>query len=173
MAKKNRAKGGRRKPSKAFEYGGDHGPGTAAAMTGTRLVPVEDENGKNPNNLARVVRVEHWQEMGLNLRQYGAANYLRNAFCDVEALSSGDELKEAVHSSPRPDATVDVQTETQHRLSRALRPIPDGIPRKIVDAILRDNIDPRSLPKTWANVWAQFKICMDLAANNLDKIGWD
>ncbi len=148
-------------------YNGDHGSNTPAARAGTVLEPMEDDTGKNPNHMARRRVVEHYTLMGLSLRQHQAAKEIRDAWCEVQMSSSGGPLKEQVDASPRPDETIAEQTDAQTRLERAMRKVPNGIPRRIVEAICWNNQDPNKLPKEWANVRAQFKITMDLVANHL------
>ena len=60
----------RQKPSSpSIPFNGDHGTGTAAAMAGTRLEPVEDEEGRNPNNMGRRVREDRIKRIKLSMRQ--------------------------------------------------------------------------------------------------------
>ena len=158
----------RQKPKKLVvpKFNGDHGPSTQAALAGTVLEAM-DEDGKNPNNMGRRKRIEHFEQMGLTLRQYQAAKEIRDAYCEVQIQSSGGPLKEQVDASPKPDETIDAQTDAQSRLNRAMKKVPSGIPRRIVEAICWNNQDPADLPREWANVRAQFKITLDLVANHL------
>ena len=157
----------RQKPTKPIPYNGDMGTGTRAATAGTVVEALTNDDGSNPNHMGRRRVVERYEDMGLSLRQYQAAKEIRDAWCEVQMQSSGGPLKEQVDASPRPDETIAEQTDAQSRLERAMRKVPNGIPRRIVEAICWNNQDPKSLPKEWANVSAQFKITLDLVANHL------
>lgn len=149
-------------------FNGDHGTGTTLATMGTIIEEITNDEGRNPNNVARRRRVEAIDAMrGLSMRQWQAAREIRDAYCQCEKLSSGSPLKEQVDSSPKPDETIAIQVDAQSRLHRAMAGVPSGIPRKIVEAICWENKRPEDLPQAWANVSAQFKITMDLVANKL------
>lgn len=88
-------------------FGGDHGTGTMAAMAGTVLVPVLDENGKNPTREKMRRKINVIDSLTLTMRQEQAARAIEQAFCGVEMLSSGGGgYSERVQSSPKPDATI-------------------------------------------------------------------
>lgn len=145
---------------------GDHGTGTAAAIAGTVMEEIE---GDNPNNRGRRRRLEviELRSLGLSMRQTQAAREIRNAWCAVEMLTSGGELKEQVDASPKPDAVKTAQISALSRYRIAMKGVPAGIPRQIVEAVCFHNKHPDDLPKEWASVKAQLKVALDLAANRL------
>ena len=142
--------------------GGDHGPSTPAAIAGTTLEPIKDERGSNPNNMGRRYRKDVYKAMSLTMRQEQAAKALRDAYCRVDALSSGGEIKERVQSSPKPDATVDMQVAAVSRLAI----LTSGVlrsERRIVEHLLRENLPGRQLR---APRWSErFKLAMDRVAD--------
>ena len=139
----------RRKPRKppipTFE--GDHGTGTAAAVSGTIVEALPTENGKpDPNNRGRRRRIEVIDHLKfLSLRQYQAAREIRNAYCAVEKLSSGSPLKERVDASTRPDVAVAAQVDALSRLNRAMAGVP-RYTRATVEAICWHNTAIKDLP---------------------------
>lgn len=114
---KGRKRGGQLKAAKAVSlaqmpFGGDHGANTPAALAGTKLRGVLNDQGKNPNNLGQRYKVEVIQTLSLDLKQLQAATALRDAYCRVQQLSSGNsEVKVRVQSSPVPDASIDRQVD--------------------------------------------------------------
>lgn len=160
-------KGRQRKPRPiTLPPTGDHGTGTGAAMAGTVLEAVEGQEHNRTHRRRRVEAIDD-SRLGLSLRQYQAAREIRDSYCQCEKLSSGSPLKEQVDASSRPDATIAIQVDAQSRFHRAMKGVPGGIPRKIVEAICFSNQRFDDLPKEWASVKAQFKITMDLVANRL------
>lgn len=145
---------------------GDHGTGSLAAIEGTTLEPLKDERGSNPNNMGRRYRKDVYKALSLTMRQEQAAKALRDAYCRVEALSSGGALKERVQSSPKPDATVDMQVAAMSRLVRLTRPILQA-DRYIIEHILRDNKPTSVLGRKGYARWSErFKLTMDRVADS-------
>lgn len=166
MNKTKRRRASRRKPPPVTipAYNGDHGPNTQAARAGKELRPIEDENGKNPNNLARLQAVQVIDTLGLTMRQLQAANAITNAYCRNAMLSSGGALREQVDSSPKPDAVVAAQVDARSRLVHVMKPIPRGS-RHIVEHICWDNKPGRTSGVVrWQ---ALFIAAMDAVADHL------
>lgn len=109
------------------KLGGDHGTGTMAANANTELRALKNENGSNPNNMGQRQRVNVIDRLVqrdlLTMRQHQAANEIQEAYCRVQMLSSGSELKEQVQSSPKPDATIAVQIAAQSRYFKAMEKV--------------------------------------------------
>lgn len=119
--------------------GGDHGTGTHAATAGTIVSALTDEKGKNPNNMGRRRRIEVIGTLALTMRQEQAAKAIRDAFCRVQRLSSGGELKERVQSSPKPDATIAMQVDASSQwvyVMKAVKPVN----RRIIEHVCCDNL---------------------------------
>ncbi|MGB1215731.1 MAG: hypothetical protein ACPG4X_20340 [Pikeienuella sp.] len=124
--------------------GGDHGTGTAAATMGTTLQPITDANGSNPNHMGQRRRVNVISTLTLTMRQQQAAEAIQEAYCRVQMLSSGGELKEQVDASPKPDATIAHQCDTNSqwvRVTKAIKPVN----RAIIDHVICDNQPINSL----------------------------
>ena len=161
MPKVKRRKSRRKLPPvslKPAPMNGDHGPMTYAARAGKVLRPIEDENGKNPNSMARMEVVNQLDGLGLTMRQRQAADLIRNAFCKVEMLSSGAPLKEQVDSSPKPDAAVAAQVDAMSHLVRIMKPVGRGGKRRIVEWICWHNRPGR----TCGEVRWQARLCAAL-----------
>lgn len=142
-------------------YNGDHGTGTAAALSGTRLVPIDGD----PNRRAYRQRFDVYLRLDLDMPQQQAAKAIRDAYCRVDMLSSGSPLKERVQTFPKPDQTIDAQVNAQSHLIYVLKPVPRSS-RHIVEHILRDNRPLRALAHT-PRAGARFRAALDAVANHL------
>lgn len=99
---------------KPIPFNGDHGTGTPAAIAGTVLEPLDAVN--NPNHMGRRYRKDVYKSLSLTMKQEQAAKALRDAYCRVDALSSGNsEVKVRVQSSPKPDHATDRQCEVESK----------------------------------------------------------
>lgn len=166
MAKrKSRA---RKKPTAPPAYNGDHGTGTAASVADTFIEPIKNDDGSNPNNMARRRRRDALSGLGLSMRQQQAGEAIRDRYSAVEALSSGSPLKAKVDASPKPDAVVASQIEAQSRWVEVTRGIP-GDARAIVDHVCCANqpIWTAPGPLTEGGKKAVLKVALDLVANRL------
>ena len=143
-------------------FNGDHGTGTAAAMAGTRLEAVEDEEGRNPNNMGRRVREDRIKRIKLSMRQEQAAYKIRDAYCRVEMLSSGSPLKEQVDASPKPDAVIASQVDAQSELHFVMSAVPNAM-RPVIEHVCWHNRPLNQMPDDRAN----FKVALDMVANKL------
>lgn len=156
----------RRVTTKPLPWNGDHGTGTAAANQNTVIEPVDLEN--NPNRMGRRVRVNLIDTMikrgTLTMRQGQAAKAIQEAYCRVQMLSSGGELKEQVQSSPKPDATVAVQVEYMSRLVHVTSPILRA-DRSLVEWICYHN-RPLHTHGTVRHL-ARFRMAMDKVADHM------
>jgi hypothetical protein len=140
-------------------YNGDHGTGTQAAMSGTRLVPIASD----PNRRAYRQRVDVYLRLDLDARQAQTAKLIRDAYCRVEMLSSGQPLKERVQASAKPDQTIDRQVDAQSRLVHVMRAVPRAH-RAIVEHVLWHNRPLRSLdgfPRSGARLRASLDAVAD------------
>lgn len=117
--KRNRKSQARRKPAPPKAFNGDHGTGTAAATAGTFIEKVEDD----ANNMGRRRRKSAIDAINLTMRQEQAARAIEDAWCRLEMLSSGGELKEQVDASPKPDAVIAAQVHAQSRWQHVTKPI--------------------------------------------------
>ncbi len=148
---------------------GDFGPGTQAANAGTTVEPILNEDGQNPNNRGRRRRVNQIEKMtDLSMRQHQAAMHIQEAFCSVEMLSSGSELKERVQSSPKPDATIAAQIDAQSRLYHAMKAVPSAM-RYVVEHVCWHNLPISDLGKgrCHGENKSNLKVALDLVANRL------
>lgn len=153
--------------------GGDHGTGTLAAKLGTVLEPMKDDKGRNPNNIGRRRRTSEIDRLApkLSMRQEQAARAISDAYCRVEALSSGGELKEWVQASPKPDACVAVQVAAQSELAHVMK----GVPGKPVECrIVVEHVCWKGLPvrhlaagRDHGAYMASLKVALDMVANHL------
>lgn len=176
MSRAKRKGGKPRKSSKyvstaALPWNGDHGTGTQAAQNGTKIEPITDEKGANPNRMARRRRVDRlkWlMDRGyLSMRQYQAGKAIQDAYGRVESLSSGSPLKERVQASPKPDATVTAQVEANSQLVHVLRPVLRS-QRAIVEHVCRDNQPITTLGrKGHIRAAARFRAALDRVANHM------
>lgn len=156
------------KAVKPLPLGGDHGTGTAAAMAGKTLRPIVNDDGKNPNNMARLCEDDQLANMEfLSMRQYQAGMEIRNAWCGVEKLSSGGELKEQVDSTPKPDAQMAVIIDAQSRLVNAMRDVPKDM-RDVVEHVCWHNLPLRRLKGSrYAARQSELQVALDLVANRM------
>lgn len=163
---RDRIKG--RVTTRPLPWNGDHGTGTAAAIEGTELVAVTTEDGRNPNHMGQRRRVSVIDTLtSLTMRQLQAAKEIQDAYGMVESLSSGGPLKEAVQSSPKPDAVIAAQVDAQSRLARAMRAVHRS-ERVIVEHICWTNQKPQTLSRTQRRRWlARFTASMDRVADHL------
>jgi len=159
--------------TKPLPWNGDHGTGTAAATAGTEFEQATDNpNDTNPNNMGRRVRVNVIQPMikrgSLTMRQGQAAQAIQQAHCKVEMLSSGGELKEQVQSSPKPDATIDVQVERMGELVFVTRPILRG-DRALVEWVCYHNRPVHTFARMTGNSRPldRFRMAMDRVADQM------
>ena len=149
------------------KFNGDHGTTTKLARTGTVLEPMENDNGKNPNNVFRRRRTEAIENFTLSMRQGQAAKAVRNAYCRREMLTSGGPLKEKVQTSSRPDASVATLLEAQAQLDLCMAAVPRDF-KAVVEHICWHNLPAYTLkPGTETMHRAMFKVAMDLVANKL------
>lgn len=167
----------RRKPVTLAEFNGDHGTGTRAAKAGTRLEEIKREDGANPNRQARRRRrlqSDVW-EPRLSMRQYQAAQAIERAYARVEQLGSGGDsigrmmaLRTSVDASPKPDATIDVQTSAQSHLLFVMKSVPSAM-RPVIEHLFWHNrpmgkfVQGRAFYDRSADV----KVALDLVANRL------
>jgi len=171
MSKARKTRGKRKSVSVApTPFNGDHGTGTIAAMAGTVVEEITNEKGENPNHVARRLRVERIEDMArrgqISLRQYQAGKELRDAWCGVEKLSSGSELKERVQSSPKPDATIAVQTDAMSRYKHAMDAVP-GDMRYVIEHVCFENLPLHMLPGISGMHSANLKVALDRVANKM------
>ncbi len=148
---------------------GDHGTGTAAATRDTEVVLLD---GPNPNRVARRMRVTALDRLerrgSLSMRQLQAGREIEDAYCRVQMLSSGGELKEQVDSTPRPDATVAAQVDAVSRLARAMKAVPSAM-RDVVEAVCWHGrpIESAQTPERNYRRSADLKVALDPVANHL------
>lgn len=139
-------------------------------MAGTVVEEITNEKGENPNHMARRLRVERIEDMmrrkQITMRQYQAGKELRDAWCGVEKLSSGGELKERVQSSPKPDATIDVQTDAISRYKYVMDAVPGNM-RYVVEHVCFDNLPLHMLGGISGMHSANLKVALDLVANKM------
>lgn len=149
--------------TKPLPWNGDHGAGTAAANAFTELVAMD-----GPNRMAQRRRVSVIDKLtSLTMRQMQAAVEIRNAYGAVESLSSGGPLKEAVQSSPKPDAVVAAQVDAQSRLARAMKAVLRS-ERGIVEHVCWHNQPPHTLQGADHRRWmARLRVCLDRVADHL------
>ena len=149
--------------TKPMPWNGDHGTGTEAAMAGTELIHMD-----GPNRVAQRRKVCVIDGLtSLTLRQHQAAHEIRNAYGQVETLSSGSPIKERVQSSPKPDATIAAQVDAQTRLVRCTRAVLRA-DRAIVDHICWHNLPVTRLGRMGhPRAMDRFKAAMDKVANSL------
>lgn len=162
----------KKKPVTLAQFNGDHGTGTLAAMSGTRMEEIKTDTGANPNRMARRKRINRIEDMSargqLNLRQFQAAQEISNAWCAVQMLSSGGEVKERVQSSPKPDATVARQVDAMSRLEYAMRGVPSAM-RYVVEHVCWHNqpIAKLNSRSRHGNHSANLKVALDMVANKM------
>lgn len=152
-------------------WGGDHGTGTLAAKSGTKLVELKNDDGSNPNRIKRRERIDQIEKMKerLSMRQYQAAKAIADAYCKVQMLSSGAELKEQVDASPKPDAVVAVQVSAMSRLKTVMEAVPSTM-RDVIEHVCWHNQAIHRMTgsgRKHYNRTADFKVALDLVANRL------
>lgn len=147
---------------------GDHGSATKIAVAGTFIEPILNDEGKNPNNMGRRRRVDRLSEIKLTMRQMQAGQYIRDAYCGVEMLSSGMELKERVQTQPRPDAIVVAQVDAMSLFADIMKAVPNNM-RYVIEHVCIYNYPLSSLPKRsrYGSHSANLKVALDLVANKL------
>lgn len=159
---------------KPIPFVGDHGTGTKAATSGTVLEALRDERtGKaNPNNVGRRRRTSEIDRIApkLSMRQEQAARAISDAYCRVQMLSSGGELKEQVDASPKPDACVSAQVAAQGELARVMAAVP-GNPKECREAVEQvcwrgEPISHIDRGKSGMHM-SCLKVTLDLVANRL------
>ena len=172
MSRTNRAKRQRKAVSLArMPFGGDHGPNTKAATAGTVLEPLTDDQGRNPNNMARRRRKNVIDDMikrkTLTMRQHQAAMAIQEAFCRVEMLSSGGPIKERVQASPKPDATISVQVDSRSRLVHVMKPVKRS-DRDLVECVCWHNKPLASAIRGgYVRGYTRFRDALDAVADHL------
>ena len=135
--------------TKAPPWAGDHGTGMRAAIEGTTIEPANEPGEPNPNNMGRRVRKDAYRAYSLTMKQQQAAKLIRDAYCRVDALSSGGGMKtgelngqtfllEQVQSSPKPDAAIDRQCAAMSHLIYVTKKS-TRVDMKIFDHVLREN----------------------------------
>lgn len=144
---------------------GDHGTGTKAALAGTCLEPVKTETGANPNHMGRRRRVEVIDTLDLTMRQQQAAKAIRSAFCRVEMLSSGGELKEWVQASPKPDANIASQVDAMSAFVHVMRGV-RRIDRPIIEHVCFKNA-PLRLFVLHSRQSARLRQALDVVADHM------
>lgn len=166
MSAKTRRRAKKRK-SPTVAYTGDHGTGAPAAIRGTYLEPLTHDGKPDPNRRARRRRVEVIDTLSfLSLRQLQAAREIRDAYCNVERLSSGGPLKEQVDTSARPDAFMAAQVDAMTRWRRAIDAVPRHM-RKTVEAVCCENTPLRQLPVSYNAAKSDLQGALTAVANRL------
>ena len=152
------------------EFEGDKGTGTLAAKAGTVLEEIKNEAGENPNRRSRRIRIDRADDMvkrgQLSLRQYQAAKEIRDAWCKVQTLSSGGEMKEQVDASPKPDAVISRQVDAMSRLKHAMDAVPNAM-RAVVEHVCWYNEPLHRMPGIKGTNSANLKVALDLVANKM------
>lgn len=178
MSKSRKTRRGRKSVSiSPMPFNGDHGTGTAAATAGTQLEGIVDVDGKNPNRMGRRRRrlqSDVWKDR-LSMRQYQAARAIEDAYARVEALGSGGDsigrmldLRTTVDASPKPDATIDLQTGAQSHLHLVMRGVPRAI-RPVIEHLFWHNRTMGSFAqgRAFYDRAAEVKVALDLVANHM------
>lgn len=123
---------------------GDLGPATTAARRASVVEKIDDVN-----NVYRRRHGEPLDQMiatgSLTMAQQQAAEAIRDAYCRVQMLTSGGEIKERVQSSPKPDASVAAQVDATSRFIH-LRKCLTASERAIVDHVCAHGQPLRTLP---------------------------
>ena len=170
--KRQRRKGGRPRKTPVSvskpKFGGDHGPKTRLATHGTILEPILNDAGANPNNQYRRRRVQVIDTLtSLSMRQVQAAIAIRHAYCRVQQLSSGGEIKERVQASPKPDATVAAQVDANSLWVHVTRRILPS-EREIVEHVCCHNLPLTMLSRRGVvRPLPRFKTAMDRVADHM------
>lgn len=156
----------RKKPSALPKFNGDHGPNTKAAKAGTYIEEIKNDDGSNPNKMARRRKKDALSAFKLSMRQEQAGKAIRDAYARTEMLSSGAPLKEQVDASPKPDAVVASQVDAQSHLVFVMSAIPRAM-RPVVEHVCWHNKTVDTLPGLVASHRANLKVALDLVANKL------
>ena len=130
-----------RKPRslKVPRFTGDHGPETAAQRQGTVIEAVRGEEHNNTGRRRRVNVLESLLRSDkITQRQYQAGEAIEKAYCRVQMLSSGSELKEWVQSSPKPDAAVSRQCDVIGHYAHVMKAVP-RTQRKLISHVCEKN----------------------------------
>ena len=134
----------RRRPHTPTEGLGDHGTGTKAAMASTVLVSVpDDKNGMKRRQRIGALELVY-RRGGMTMRQFQAGKEIRDAF---EATQKSPPAIKEIHvdSSPKPDATIDVQCDAQSRYAFAMSAV-DSRFKHIVEHVCCENRPISDLP---------------------------
>ena len=150
-------------------FRGDFGPQTPLQQAGTCIEAVpEDKN--NTGRKRRVSQIEFLHRQAkhkINLRQYGAARAIQRVRSKVEALSSGDALKEQVDNSPRPDAAIAAHVDAMSDEVRLLGGLEPRI-RGILEWVCWHNESHKDFTGSIAP-WADLIVGLDSVANRMDR----
>lgn len=135
------------------------------------MQPILNVDGSNPNRMAYRYRVSQIDKLEgkLSMRQLQAAKAIQDAYCRVDALSSGGPLKEQVDASPKPDAVIAGQVDAMSHLTFVMGAVPEAM-RDVVEHVCWHNQSIRSLTgggRKHYDRTADFKVAMDLVANKL------
>lgn len=156
-------------------FNGDHGTGTRAAMAGTVVEEITNEKGENPNHIGRrrrILQSDVWEEK-LSMRQLQAAQAIERAYARVDALGSGGDsigrmldLRTSVDASPKPDATIDVQTSARSHLVHVMRGVP-GAARPVIEHLFWYGMEIELMGDEFdvAMNTSLAKVALDLVAN--------
>ena len=136
MSKQSRK--GRPRKERAVTLAGDHGPNTAMATANSVVVPIDGDKNGTGRRQRKHVLTELLRTHKLTQRQFQAGEAIEKAHCNVEKLSSGGELKEAVQSSPKPDATMAMQVDTMSQQVHVKKAIP-RTQRALVEHVCEQN----------------------------------
>ena len=166
--KSNRKTRARRRPAPPPAFNGDHGPAAAIATAGTVIEELRNEDGSNPNRMARRRRPSAIEAMSLTMRQQQAAKAIENAWCKLQMTASGSELKAKVDSSPKPDAVVASQVDAQSLWAHVTKPIIRS-ERRIVEWVCCSNYQITLAHRVLGEARAseRFKHAMDRVADHL------
>ena len=130
---------------------------TKAANEGTLVIPIKSD----PNRRAYRQRVDAYTRIDMTMRQRQAARAIRDAYCRAEMCSSGGPLKERVQSSPKPDATIDLQVAAISQLHHVMAAVSKA-DRPIVEHVLWANRPLRAL--------TGFPRCGERLRDTLDRV---
>lgn len=127
---------------------------------------IRNDDGSNPNRMARRRRPSAIDAMTLTMRQEQAAKAIEEAWCLVQTTGSGSELKAKVDSSPKPDAVVAAQVDAQSRWVHVTKPILRS-ERRIVEWVCCSNYQITLAGRVLGEVRAseRFKVAMDRVAD--------
>ena len=124
------------------QFNGDHGTGTLAAKAGTRMEEVKNEDGKNPNKMARRRRIswlEQYRDRGiLTDRQCAIGLDLQQAF-EATQSSAPSIKKVQVDATMKPDQAIEIKLRRIGAYSKLARHVP-GWARPIIDHVVLSNM---------------------------------